>query len=130
MEPRAGPEPHFTGKFPFLVRQAERARADASGSSDEDGEIVDYVWYINDEEEETIKGSNSWEWADTPAGTHNVTLFVYDNMYGEGTYSTMIEVESEEEPLKDLNIPGFPSISLLIGLGLSLIILKKSRWRI
>ena len=103
---------------------------DASGSSDADGEIVDYVWYINNEEEETIKGSHSWEWADTPAGTHNVTLFVYDNMYGEGTYSTMIEVESEEEPLKDLNIPGFPSISLLIGLSLSLIILKMSRWRI
>ena len=98
---------------------------DASGSSDEDGEIVDYVWYINEEEEKTIKGSSSWEWADIPAGTYNVTLWVYDNLNGQSTCSTMIQVEIEEEPQKDLNIPGFSLFSLLIALGLSLVIMKK-----
>jgi len=101
---------------------------DASGSSDEDGEIVDYVWYINEEEEKTIKGSYSWEWASAPAGTHNVTLWVYDDLYGESTFSTLIEVESEEETKDDLIIPGFSLISLLLGLGLGLIVLIKSGW--
>ena len=61
---------------------------DASGSSDEDGEIIDYIWDINN----SIYHGESIVWTPEKAGDYIVTLTVVDDEGAEGVFSNNITV--------------------------------------
>jgi PKD repeat protein len=93
---------------------------DGSGSSD-DGGIVYYRWFVDGLEDVSLGGLASWEWANIEAGFYEITLYVYDEGGEEGMYrGTVLIGDGGRE------IPGFPILSLLSGLILSIIFLRKS----
>ncbi len=89
---------------------------DASGSSDIDGEIVNYVWFVDGEEDASFEGEDFLKWTDMSAGTYSLTLRVYDNRGDEDTYRVTIEVPGDEDDSNSLNIPGFPIEATILGL--------------
>ncbi len=89
---------------------------DAGGSSDPDGEIVDYTWVINGEEDVSFRGLESWSWSEIPPGTYSITLHVEDDSGSEGTHRVTVVVNG---------IPGFPYEALLIGLIIAGFMLKR-----
>ena len=90
---------------------------DASKSSDTDGEIVNYEWFVNDEYQASFRGTWVWTWSDIPKGTYDITLLVQDDSGNEGSTRVTVEVKG--------GIPGFPIQSIVLGVLLSLFILKK-----
>jgi PKD repeat protein len=94
---------------------------DASGSSD-DGEIMDYVWFVDGVEDESLGGMVSWEWADIGAGSYDITLRVYDEAGEEDMYRTTVLIEGDSD--RGFEIPGFPMLSVMVGLLVGAIILS------
>jgi len=93
---------------------------DASGSSD-DGEIVDYKWFVDGVEDESLGGGASWEWANIEAGSYDITLHVFDEEGEEDTYRMTVPIAGSDPPG---GIPGFPVLSVLSGAILGLLLLR------
>jgi PKD repeat protein len=73
----------------YIVTQAESISFDASGSYDEDGEILHYIWDMGDNSQNSgIAVTHTY----TEIGNYPVTLTVRDNDFLEGTYSRTIYV--------------------------------------
>ncbi len=93
---------------------------DGSDSSD-DGGIVYYRWFVDGLEDLSLEGLASWEWTNIEGGSYDITLHVYDEMGEEGMYQGTVLIGDA-----GWEIPGFPILSLLSGLILSIIFLRKS----
>lgn len=93
---------------------------DGSDSSDDRG-IVYYRWFVDGLEDLSLEGLASWEWTNIEEGSYDITLHVYDEMGEEGMYQGTVLIGDA-----GWEIPGFPILSLLSGLILSIIFLRKS----
>ena len=93
---------------------------DGSDSSDDRG-IVYYRWFVDGLEDLSLVGLASWEWTNIEEGSYDITLHVYDEMGEEGMYQGTVLIGDA-----GWEIPGFPILSLLSGLILSIIFLRKS----
>jgi PKD repeat protein len=100
--------------FDWYVRDGT-LYVDGSESSDSDGEIVEYIWYIDGARDSSID-SESWSWDEIAEGDYGVTLEVRDNEGAEDTYRSTISVE-EDEPEPAFGIPGYPLASIMAGLA-------------
>ena len=98
---------------------------DASLSSD-DGEIVDYKWFMDGVEDESLGGMSSWEWANIEAGSYDITLHVFDEEGEEDMYRMTVPIAGSDPPPPDPpgGIPGFPVLSVLSGALLGLLLLR------
>ena len=91
---------------------------DGSESSDPDGEIVEYTWYIDGTHESSFDNRASWSLDDIGEGEYRITLEVLDDDGAEDTYRTNIQVgEEEEDDNGGFNIPSYPLLSILTGLA-------------
>lgn len=89
---------------------------DGSESSDSDGEIVEYTWYIDGTHESSFDNSVSWSLDDLGEGEYRITLEVTDDEGAEDSFRTNILIEGEEEE-GGFQIPSYPALSILMGLA-------------
>jgi PKD repeat protein len=87
---------------------------DGSGSSDDRG-IVDYRWFLDGAEDESLGGAASWELANIEAGSYDITLHVFDGDGEEDLYRMTVLI-GESDDGGGWEIPGYPLLSVVIGI--------------
>lgn len=80
----------------------------ASTSSDPDGDILTYSWYVDGNYLDEVGSSASWEWTDAAEGNHTIELVVEDSNGGTDEFSETITVGGAK---------GFPWIWVAIVIG-------------
>lgn len=83
--------------FEWWVEDYNMLALDARGSTDSDGEIVEYHWYLDGE---MVEDSLDWDgitWEDVPVGVYEFMLVVVDDL-GAESEPVSATVEIEEPP--------------------------------
>jgi len=87
--------------------EGDTLEVDASGSYDPDGEVFDYRWLFNGDEDTEIRGAQSWSWSDMPAGAYEITLVVVDDKGAESRAEMLITVKPVELNLRVVSVREF-----------------------
>ena len=90
--------------------------------TDSDGSIVSWSWDFGDGGTSTLRNPTHKY---TKSGTYTVTLTVTDDDGASGTDTLTIDVK--KKPEKGF-IPGFEILTLLIGLGVCIILLRRRKY--